>query len=137
MLPPHISMCINILLAELNSHEHIDAIYNLLSHCGPRYWSNDGKSCTPDPAVVDEFINAFIHNASSVSWDMSLLGVHPSATPRQHEDRIQAIVGLLRHWVIQSNHATGGQGLLLEHPLYAIPKPDSQFRIEISPIQTM
>ncbi|KAJ6591693.1 hypothetical protein DFH09DRAFT_907476 [Mycena vulgaris] len=70
---PHTATCIVTLIKGLNSYEHLEALYAVISNAGPSFWHGPG---TPGPGniAIHKFVATFLDTVAPLSGNMSVLG---------------------------------------------------------------
>ncbi|KAF4617863.1 hypothetical protein D9613_005724 [Agrocybe pediades] len=74
----HVSMCISIMLKDLMSVEHFDALSNLVLGCGPMFWgpTSDAISEVDAPALPIDIDNAEANPSAGMAQEKILLNNH-------------------------------------------------------------
>ncbi|KAJ7672649.1 hypothetical protein B0H17DRAFT_1183402 [Mycena rosella] len=70
---PHTATCIITLLKGLNSYEHLEAVYAIVSKAGPSFWHGPG---TPGQGniAIHRFVATFLDTVAPMTGNMSVLG---------------------------------------------------------------
>ncbi|KAJ4482511.1 hypothetical protein J3R30DRAFT_3460160 [Lentinula aciculospora] len=104
----HIKMCLNILVHELTSLEHITAISVLIDHAGERFWCYAGGRCSTDTTsstmvessrqMIDLFLSNFLPKTAMLQNGSSVLAKTVEAGSGDKEKKVQEILDIVARW---------------------------------------
>ncbi|KJA23199.1 hypothetical protein HYPSUDRAFT_66415 [Hypholoma sublateritium FD-334 SS-4] len=87
----HISMCISILLKDLMSVEHAEAVYNIVMECGQTFWAAGAASEAKSVLCADRILRINLHVHEFIT------GLHANFTQRNLHDRMSVTDQPWRH----------------------------------------
>ncbi|KAJ3894866.1 hypothetical protein GG344DRAFT_73716 [Lentinula edodes] len=102
----HIKMCLNILVHELTSLEHITAISVLIDHAGPRFWCRPGSTLItssvvtrePSREMIDLFLMNFLPKTTMLQNGSSVLARTVVAGSDEKDRKVQEILDIVAQW---------------------------------------
>ncbi|KAJ3919969.1 hypothetical protein F5877DRAFT_39082, partial [Lentinula edodes] len=101
-----IKMCLNILVHELTSLEHITAISVLIDHAGPRFWCRPGSTLItpsvvtrePSREMIDLFLMNFLPKTTMLQNGSSVLSRTVVAGSDEKDNKVQEILDMVAQW---------------------------------------